>query len=419
MREAEHSVPSITSADFGIYVHFPLCLHRCGYCEFATVSCAGFPHRQYAEAVLREMAARRAAFARGRLRAIYFGGGTPSLWPAQEIARVVSGACELFGEAEEVSLEANPECFDLSIAQGLVAAGITRLSLGIQSTDDVTLRRLDRRHDAGQVTSAVDAAKRAGFHQVSGDMIFGLRGQSTSAIEREIDALLELDLGHVSTYALTLSRGCALRRAGARVVDDDRSADLMQAIQQRLEAAGLLRYEVANFARAGQRCLHHRLTWSGQPYLGLGASAHSMLWDGAGCWRMVNPPFPRYLQAVPSVASGDATRQNGGRIMPARLEGTRAEAVSPVVAGFELLMSALRTTSGLDRKRYVARFAADPLVEWPALEELCRGGLLSIDAAAITPTERGLCFADEVALRLLPAAHAHRLTAGASAMRSA
>ena len=382
-----------------VYVHYPQCDVRCGYCDFPTVALADFPHARYADQVLRELQGRAPAYAGRRVRAVYFGGGTPSLWPGQEVARVLAALRGAFAGSEgwEVTLEANPGQLPEAQLAALLDAGVNRLSLGVQSLDDAVLRLLTRSHTARLVEETVTRARRLGLANLTCDAIFGHAGQTLEHHLDQLDRLVSLGPDHVSLYGLTLSSGAALRRAGVTPLEPDAMGELLEAGCARLEELGYPQYEVSNYAPAPFRSRHHGLVWSGHPYLGLGASAHS-LWtgpsdaegaEGLETIRCINPPFSRYLD-VPV---------RDGRL-PA-LAGSRIEIVEPGSARYEMLFVALRTTDGLSRPLYRTRFGADVTVHYGgALAELAEVGLLCVEPDRVRPTRRGLWLADEVALRL-------------------
>jgi oxygen-independent coproporphyrinogen-3 oxidase len=287
----------------GVYVHFPFCSVRCPYCDFAVDVRPEIPHDLYADAVIGEIEARRGWFRGGggavpSLRSIYVGGGTPGLWRAPAVARVVEAARRAFGhppvEALEVTIEANPGEVTAEHLRALRAAGVNRLSLGLQAFDDALLGRIGRNHDGGAGPAALADARAAGFDNVSCDLMLGLPGQALEDWQRALDRLIALGPEHVSTYALTIERGTAfgaLARAGRlERPDDDAVAAMLAAADRALEAAGYAHYEISSHARPGRRAVHNTLYWTGGSYLGVGCGAASFrpLADGTGL-RFTNP----------------------------------------------------------------------------------------------------------------------------------
>jgi oxygen-independent coproporphyrinogen-3 oxidase len=376
----------------GVYVHFPFCGVRCPYCDFAVDTRADVPHDAYADAVLAELASRRAWFdGAGPLASIYFGGGTPGLWRPDALGRVLDGARDAFGgppaSSLEITVEANPGEVDEPHLGALAAAGVNRLSLGAQSFEDRLLRTLGRNHDAAAIPAAVRAARGAGFQTISLDLIFGIPGQSRDDWRRALEAAIALAPEHVSAYALTVERATAfgaLDRAGKLPrPDDEEAAAMFEDAGAALAAAGLPRYEVSSYARPDRRARHNSLYWSGAPYLGLGASAASFrpLADGAG-WRFRNARSTgTYLK---------------GAFVPRHVERRSAHELEN-----EALWLGLRTVDGVDRAAHRARYGRDPLDgRDAAARAAAQAGWLAIDDRTVRLTPAGFLLADEVAARL-------------------
>jgi oxygen-independent coproporphyrinogen-3 oxidase len=394
------SIGTVPHLPLGVYVHFPFCSLRCPYCDFAVDTRAAdvVPHDAYADAVIAELAARRAWFdGAGPLVSIYFGGGTPGLWRPDALGRVIAAARAAFGDppadALEITVEANPGEVDAARLTALRAVGVNRLSLGAQAFDDALLRALGRNHDAAAIPAAVRAAREAGIASLSLDLIFGVPGQTRDGWRRALDAAIALGPEHVSAYALTIERGTAfgaLDRAGKLPRPDDEAvAALFEDAGVALAAAGLPRYEVSSYARPGHRARHNSLYWAGAPYLGLGASASSFrpLADGTG-FRFTNPrATDTYLKAA---------KAGAGVIAPRLVERRERDDLEN-----EGLWLGLRTTDGVDRAAHRARHGRDPLEGRAEDVEACvRSGWLRIDEARLSLTPRGFLFADEVASRL-------------------
>lgn len=392
------------SRPLGVYVHFPFCSVRCPYCDFAVDTRAEIPHDPYADAVVRELAARAPWFrgARGEvppLRSIYFGGGTPGLWRPDAIGRVIDAARRAFDGPEpaalEITLEANPGEVTPALLRALRAAGVNRLSFGLQALEDRLLVRLGRNHAAAAGPAALAAAREAGFDNVSCDLMYGVPGQTQDDWRRSVEGLAALAPEHVSAYALTVERGTpfgALDRAGRLPrPDDEQVAEMFTFARAALGAAGYAHYEVSSWARAGRRAVHNALYWSGGAYLGVGASAASFrpLGDGAGL-RFANPrATDTYLRAA---AAG------GGSPAPATVERR-----SPADLENEALWLGLRTADGVDRAAHAARHGRDPLApagRSAAARRCAEAGWLEITERALRLTARGFLFADEVASRL-------------------
>ena len=381
----------------GLYVHFPFCSVHCPYCDFAVDARAEIPPDRYADAVVAEIDARAPWFRAGaapRLVSIYFGGGTPGLWRPDALARVIEAGRRAFdagGASLEITVEANPGEVDEPRLRAWRQAGVNRLSLGLQALEDRLLVALGRNHGAAAGPAAVQAARAAGFDNLSVDLMFGLPGQSLDDWRRAVEGALALGPEHVSAYALTIERGTpfgARARKGELVVPDDEAAAAMQEhVRDALGAAGYAQYEVSSHARPGRRAVHNGLYWTGAPYLGVGASSSSFrpLADGTG-WRFSNPRATEtYLRAAA-----------GGNPAPAQTERRQAAELEN-----EAVWLALRTSDGLDRARHARRFGADPAV---GREDALAGGeargWLVLTPETIRPTPAGLLFADEIATRL-------------------
>jgi len=379
----------------GVYVHFPFCGVRCPYCDFAVDTRQEIPHDAYADAVIAELAARRAWFeGAGPLASIYFGGGTPGLWRADALGRVLEAARLAFGapdaRALEITVEANPGEVDEAGLRVLRAVGVNRLSLGAQAFEDRLLRTLGRNHDAAAIPAAVRAARAAGFEALSLDLIFGIPEQTRDDWRRAVDAAVALAPDHVSAYALTIERGTAfgaLDRAGKLPrPDDEEAAAMFEHAGVALAAAGLPRYEVSSYAPPARRARHNGLYWSGAPYLGLGASAASFrpLADGTG-WRFSNPRATEtYLAAA-----------RAGAVTPRHVERRSAVELED-----EAIWLGLRTVDGLDRAAHCARYGRDPLEGRAAAQSCLAAGWLAVDERSVRLTPAGFLLADEIAARL-------------------
>lgn len=305
--------------DFGVYLHVPFCRVRCGYCDFNTYTASelrGARQDAYADEVLREIAlSRRVLGARGALRpaqTVFFGGGTPTLLPPGDLARMFAGVRDTFGLAPgaEVTVEANPDTVTDAVASELAAAGVTRLSIGMQSAVPHVLRVLDRTHDPAGVATAVAAARGAGL-DVSVDLIYGAPGESLADWETSVRAALALEPDHVSAYALIVEEGTKLARDIRRGVvpgpDDDLQADMYDLVDELLGAAGFDWYEVSNWATsAAHRSRHNLAYWRGTDWWGYGPGAHSHV-GGLRWWNVKHPAA--YAQRLAADESPAAARE--------------------------------------------------------------------------------------------------------------
>jgi oxygen-independent coproporphyrinogen-3 oxidase len=336
----------------------------------------------YADAVLRELEQRAPQLASARLFSIFFGGGTPSLWAPDQLGRVVAGIRGAFAAhvpEVEISVECNPSSLDEAHAHALRAAGVNRLSVGVQSLDDGELSFLGRLHDRQGALSAVHAAL-SSFERVSADLMFGLPEQTAEQFYAHVRALLDLGLRHVSAYALTIepaTRFGELSRKGLlRAAPDERYAEMFEGNHRLFATAGLAHYEVSNYAQPGEESRHNLHYWRGGAYLGLGAAAVGCLHEGTGGRRYRNhPDAMRYMQ-----------RARGPEVE------VFSEQLTPEDVIREALMLGLRTTEGVDLARLAARTGLDPRVgrEQAVARRVQREELRVSDARMVVPVERWL-----------------------------
>jgi oxygen-independent coproporphyrinogen-3 oxidase len=375
----------------GVYVHFPFCGVRCPYCDFAVDTRTDIPHDRYADTVIAEIGARRRWFdGAGPLASIYFGGGTPGLWRPDALGRVIDATCAAFGAADraalEITVEVNPGEVDEERLRALRGHGANRLSIGVQAFDDRLLRGLGRNHDAAAGPACVQAARAAGFDNLSIDLMFGVPGQSDDDWRRAVDDAVALAPDHVSAYALTVERGTAfgsLARAGKLARPDDEAvARMFEHARAAFAAAGLAPYEISSYGRPGRRSRHNRLYWALHPYLGVGASAASFRpLDDGSAWRFSDPRGTDvYLR--------DTTPRHVERRTAADLEN-------------EAVWLGLRTTDGIDRAAHRVRHGVDPLIGRDAeIARAVAAGWIAVDESHVRLTRAGELFADEVAARL-------------------
>ena len=285
---------------FGVYVHVPFCRVRCGYCDFNTYTATelggGASHASYADTAIREIDLLAAVMPGApRVETVFFGGGTPTLLPSADLARLLGAVRDSFGLAvgAEVTTEANPDSVTPESLAGLREGGFTRISFGMQSAVPSVLAVLDRTHDPDRVPQAVAWARAAGFEQVSLDLIYGTPGERLADWQRSLDAALACEPDHVSAYSLIVEEGTALARqvrSGALPMpDEDDLADKYLLADEVLTDAGLGWYEVSNWARdEASRCRHNELYWTSQNWLGVGPGAHAHV-GGVRWWNVKHP----------------------------------------------------------------------------------------------------------------------------------
>ena len=377
-----------------IYIHIPFCHRKCTYCAFYSkpVDSGQWAMGSYVDALLEEMRQRRNEQAHP-IKTVYFGGGTPSILPIGQLARIVEGLRHCFdlSQVEEVTLEANPEDLTPQYLETLAALGFfNRLSIGVQSLDDEVLRLLNRRHTAQQALDAVENAHRAGFANISVDFIFGIKDRKDFKDIKDIkDAVT-----HVSAYALTVEPGTALavQVEQGRVVlpDEDEVVRQYHALRQQLTAAGFEQYEVSNYAKPGFVSRHNSRYWNRTPYLGLGPAAHSF--DGT-CRRWNSASIESYIKVL-----------NDGKGLKDFKDLYQEETLTEADAVNETLMTALRTTRGVVEstlpEEYKKRLhlAMQPYVDCGWIVVRSEAGGMRYE-----PTVEGLLHADGMAAALFVA----------------
>ena len=344
-----------------LYVHVPFCAHRCGYCDFVTVTGHEDLRTAYVEAVLRELESERHLL--DELETVFVGGGTPTLLGPQLLERLLRGLpC-----AAETTVEANPETVDDALAEALVAGGANRVSLGAQSFGAAQLAVLERRTTPAQVVASVAALRRAGIGNLSLDLLFGVPGMGLDEVDRDLDAALELLPDHLSCYELEAKPGTRFtHRHGPELARQaDALEDQYEHVIARLEAAGMRWYETANFTLGDRRSRHNLAYWNGRDYLGIGIGAVSTL----GLVRRTNrPSLARYLEA------------------PVRVE----EVLTREERDRELVMLGLRLDDPLDVS--ALGHALDPA----GVERMVAVGMARCDGDTLSLTRRGRILANDV-----------------------
>lgn len=385
--------PAPPGSPFGVYLHIPFCAHICPYCDFNTYAGQDPLIPRYVAAVEREIARQGELLAGRSAATIFFGGGTPSLLPPAAIARLIRACRGAFAVAPdaEVTLEANPNSVDEAYFAGLLAAGVNRLSLGVQTLHRRGLRVLGRQHEAADALAAARVARAAGFQNLSLDLIFGWPGQTLPAWGADLDAVLgwERPPEHLSLYSLIVEPGTPMADAVARgiltVPDDDATADLYEAAIARLAGAGYVHYEVANWARSPELASrHNRIYWRNGDYVGLGAGAHGHV---AG-QRTMNHLLPSsYIAAI---EHGDSPVSN-------------VEEISPKTAMGETMMLGLRLIEqGVADAAFAARHRRTLDDAYgPVIAELTALGLLERLPDRVRLSPRGLMVANDVCERFL------------------
>ena len=365
----------------GVYVHIPFCEKKCGYCDFNVYS--GYKSEsqaQYVDALCEEIRKR----ADGQeILTIFIGGGTPTLLPAESLGRILGELRAGFAVPEgiEITVEANPNDATPELLSALREFGVNRLSFGVQTFDDGLLKQIDRVHSARQAEDALQMAREAGFENLSLDLMFGLPRQTLADWEATLEKALSLNVPHLSMYGLMVEEGTAFwarrERGKLPLPEHDTEAAMFGHAQKRAEAAGLIRYELSNYARPGFESRHNSLYWRNDPYFGFGAGAWSYL-DGIRARNVKRPP-----------EYGLAVRESGWPI------DEREELTQDEVMG-ETAMLALRTVAGLDLLSFAERFGVRPEDRFAeAIEKTVAQGLCELTSTSLRLTPRGTFLASD------------------------
>jgi putative oxygen-independent coproporphyrinogen III oxidase len=381
----------VEAARFGLYVHFPFCLSKCPYCDFASVVAPEVPHASYADKILLELQARAIGRAGRALQSIYIGGGTPSLWKPQHVARLLSEASRLFvvDAKAEITLEANPGAADAERFAELKAAGINRVSIGVQSFQPRTLAALGRAHTPDEARKAYAAARAAGFENVSLDFIYGVHGQTPAEVQADAREAASLGADHLSAYALTLDKDSLaeevplakqLSRGEVALPEDEVVTGMQRTVAQEYGAAGHARYEVSNYARPGFHSRHNAIYWTGGEYLAIGAGATGFLREGKGGVRYSNP------RSVEKWSGGVPAAQ---------------EQLSAAQLFSERVAMGLRLQGGIDVAEACREYGEDPSRRLLLVRQLVHQGLAVEEAGRVRLTERGFDVHSAIAARLM------------------
>jgi oxygen-independent coproporphyrinogen-3 oxidase len=389
-----------------LYLHVPFCSLKCRYCDFNSYAGLEELVEPYVDALIAEIGL-WSHFARGRpVPTVFFGGGTPSLLPIEQVERVMAALRERFALAPdaEVTLEANPGTVDRAYLRRLLAAGVDRVSFGVQSFFDDELAALDRIHSAAEAKVAYRWAREAGFQRVNLDLIYGLPRQPLERWQASLERAIELAPDHMSLYALTVEEGTKLaydiEHGSVPEPDGDAQAEMYEWSQGRMAAAGYRQYEISNWAMPGDECRHNLVYWRNGDWLGLGAGAHSHL-EGRRFADVYSPR--RYVQLVGETAQEPPEGRDAGALVKGMRQVTFVEEPSPELARADTLIMGLRLNEGVSLAEFRRRFGPDADDGYAAtFEEMTGLGLLERSDGRVRLTPRGRLLANEVFTRLLP-----------------
>ena len=390
-----HALPPTPSrrtgeGDLALYIHWPFCVAKCPYCDFNSHVRDTIDQTLWRDALLQDLAHEARLLPGRKLSSIFFGGGTPSLMDPATVASLIEAATGHWDVADdlEITLEANPNSVESARFADLAAAGVNRLSLGLQSFEDEKLAFLGRAHSAAEGLAALDIARRH-FRRVSFDLIYALPGDTEAQWSATLDRALGLGTSHLSLYQLTIEPGtkfAALHAAGKfQPLDTDAAAALYELTHDRTSAAGIPAYEISNHARTGEESRHNLTYWRYGDYAGVGPGAHGRRLGQ----RTVRHRKPEnFLSAV---------ERNGHGLQ-------EEEALRPVEAADEALVMGLRLSEGLDAAALAKRFGLDTLVDWDRVDRLVQSGHLVRGGGRIAATAAGRLVLDRLLSEISAAA---------------
>jgi oxygen-independent coproporphyrinogen-3 oxidase len=375
-----------------LYVHLPWCVRKCPYCDFNSHALrASLPETTYVDALLRDLEHDRVLVEGRTIESVFLGGGTPSLFSPDAVARLLDGLRARLALAPdaEITLEANPGTVERERFRGFRAAGVNRLSIGVQSFAPAKLAALGRIHGRDEAIAAAQAAHAAGFDNFNLDLMYGLPDQRIEEALADLHQAIALAPAHLSVYQLTLEPHTPFHRHPPKLPDEDALAAMQEGLEQALAAAGYRQYEVSAYARPGRECRHNRNYWEFGDYLGLGAGAHGKITRAGAVLRTLKPRHPdAYVRAV--------------RTGTARTE--RALAPADLVA--EFMLNALRLRDGFRPGLFTERTGQPLALLQEALAAARAEGLLEVDPRRIRPSARGWRYLNDLVMRFLPPATA-------------
>jgi putative oxygen-independent coproporphyrinogen III oxidase len=370
-----------------LYIHLPWCLKKCPYCDFNSHEIKGtsvqgeVPEQRYVDALVADLEAALPLIWGRTIHSIFIGGGTPSLFSPQAIDRLlgdVRARLKLSADCE-ITLEANPGTFERDRFRAYRSAGVTRLSVGVQSFNDAHLKALGRVHDAAQAIAAVEEAASA-FDTFNLDLMYALPGQTLASLAQDVKTALALQPPHISIYHLTIEPNTYFAKFPPVIPEDDTAYDMLDLITDMLGPAGLHRYEISAYAREGHKCFHNLNYWQFGDYLGIGAGAHSKLSFAHRIQRQVRFREPRlYME-----------RALAGHCVAQDVEVSRAD------LPFEFMLNALRLKNGFALTQFSERTGLAITAIQKGLEEAEKKGLIERDFANVKPTVRGFDFLNDL-----------------------
>ena len=374
-----------------LYVHLPWCLAKCPYCDFNSheIGSKVLPEQRYLAALRADLEAALPLVWGRPVVSVFIGGGTPSLFSPDGIDALVSSLRSLLPlePACEVTLEANPGTFERERFRAFRQAGVNRLSIGVQSFDDVLLKRIGRVHDARQARAAVQEASET-FDRFNIDLMYALPGQTMQQLHADLDQALAFRPPHLSVYHLTIEPNTRFALDPPERPDDDAASDMLDAIVERTQVAGLDRYEVSAFARPGRECLHNLNYWQFGDYVGIGAGAHGKVSFPHRVLRQQRWREP--MSYIEQALAGNAV--------------SNEHEVARDALAFEFMLNSLRLREGFATQLFIERTGLPLSTIEPALRQAEARGLIERDAVSVRPSVKGFDFLSDLQQLFLPAA---------------
>jgi len=382
----------LSTPPLSLYVHLPWCVRKCPYCDFNSHEARGpLPFAAYVEALVADLE-HDLPLAWGRsVHSVFFGGGTPSLFPADAVDAFLQAASARlrFAPGLEITLETNPGTAEHGRFGDYRAAGVNRISFGVQTFDDACLQRLGRIHDSAQADAAVKLAQDAGFDNFNLDLMYALPGQTLAMAERDIERAIALQPAHISHYQLTLEPNTVFAaRPPTGMPDEDASWDMQDRCQAMLAAAGFAQYEVSAYARRGRECAHNLNYWHFGDYLGIGAGAHGKLTLGSEQqvlrrWKVKHPAAYLASAGTPAAIGGDET-------------------ITAERRPFDYMLNALRLVDGFALAEFESRTGLSRTAIAPELERALDREWITLQDDRVIPTDLGRRFTNDVISLFLP-----------------
>lgn len=376
LKKPKNLVPPLS-----LYIHIPWCVRKCPYCDFNSHAMQKtLPEAAYVDRLLIDLQQEMPKVAGRSLLSIFIGGGTPSLFSPEAIERLLQGVKQYFPDfSGEVTLEANPGTVDHACFAGFHAAGVNRLSIGVQSFQTAKLAALGRIHSDTDAIKAVEAAKLAGFQRINIDLMYGLPGQTIEDAKYDLDTALALETTHLSWYQLTIEPNTLFHRQPPVLPQDDFIVDMQTAGQEKLASAGFQQYEVSAYSKQGHTCVHNINYWQFGDYLGIGAGAHGKITD------IMQQTITRTMKL-----------KNPKAYLQSTDLGTTTSVIATEDLPFEFMLNALRLQSPVSVELYEARTGLSLEHITPILQKAEQKGLLTWDALAIRLTTQGQRFLNDV-----------------------